>query len=128
MVTDVSSQQDAQALLDESSIGPVVLLKHSTRCGISTRAATQFDQYDDDCDSDPDSPKRARVLVVEYRPVSMWLAEQTGVAHQSPQVMLISGGQVVWHASHFDITADAIADAVSALAADDVDEPADRRS
>lgn len=41
----------------------------------------------------------------EDRPLSLAVAERTGVAHQSPQVICLSGGRAVGHASHYDITA-----------------------
>jgi hypothetical protein len=34
------------------------------------------------------------------------------VMHESPQVIVLRNGQVVWNASHFRITADAVAEAV----------------
>ena len=39
------------------------------------------------------------------RPVSRALAELVGVAHQSPQALLVEDGRGSWHASHWDITA-----------------------
>jgi hypothetical protein len=35
-----------------------------------------------------------------------------GVAHESPQVIVLRNGQVVWNASHFSITAQAVTAAV----------------
>jgi bacillithiol system protein YtxJ len=32
------------------------------------------------------------------------VAERTGVAHESPQVICFVGGKAVSHASHYDIT------------------------
>ena len=45
------------------------------------------------------------VDVVGQRPVSRALAELVGVAHQSPQALLVEDGRGSWHASHWDITA-----------------------
>jgi bacillithiol system protein YtxJ len=44
------------------------------------------------------------VLVREDRPLSLAIAERSGVAHQSPQVICFEGGKAVGHASHYDIT------------------------
>lgn len=40
----------------------------------------------------------------EDRPLSLAIAERTGVDHQSPQVICLAGGKAVRHASHYDIT------------------------
>jgi bacillithiol system protein YtxJ len=44
------------------------------------------------------------VLVREDRPLSLAVAERTGVRHESPQVICISGGRAVGHASHREVT------------------------
>jgi bacillithiol system protein YtxJ len=44
------------------------------------------------------------VLVREDRPLSLAVAERTGVTHESPQVICFVGGKAVGHASHHDIT------------------------
>lgn len=38
----------------------------------------------------------------------------TGVRHESPQVIVIRGGRAIWHASHYGITRDAVAEALAA--------------
>jgi len=44
------------------------------------------------------------VLVREDRPLSLAVAERTGVMHESPQVICLVGGKAVRHASHRDVT------------------------
>jgi bacillithiol system protein YtxJ len=51
------------------------------------------------------------VLVREDRPLSLAVAERTGVAHESPQVILLSGGRARWHASHRAVTLAALREA-----------------
>jgi len=48
------------------------------------------------------------VLVREDRPLSLAVAERTGVEHQSPQVICLREGRACWHASHTAITARAL--------------------
>ena len=43
--------------------------------------------------------------VREGRDVSQALATRVGVHHESPQVLLVDRGEVVWHATHYRITA-----------------------
>ena len=42
------------------------------------------------------------------RPLSQLIAARTGVRHESPQIITLRSGAVVWSASHGDITAGAI--------------------
>jgi bacillithiol system protein YtxJ len=56
------------------------------------------------------------VLVREDRPLSLAVAERTGVAHESPQVILLSGGRACWHASHRAVTAAALRQACAGAA------------
>ena len=44
------------------------------------------------------------VNVIEQRDLSNWVAEQYGVTHQSPQLILIQQGKVVQSWSHYGIT------------------------
>ena len=52
------------------------------------------------------------VEVQRARALSMEIECRLGVMHESPQVIVLRNGQVVWNASHFRITAAAVAEAV----------------
>jgi bacillithiol system protein YtxJ len=55
------------------------------------------------------------VPVQASRDVSAALAERFGIRHESPQVMVVHDGQVVWHGSHFRATAGSITAALERL-------------
>ena len=111
-MTDLTSIERTEQMLGERVNTPLLLFKHSTRCPISAGAWREFYAFRE---AHPGLPIRhVRVLVVEHRPVSEWLAQRLGITHASPQLMLIVGGRVVWHASHFDITRSAIEEALEA--------------
>ncbi len=59
-------------------------------------------------DGHPDVPVYW-VDVKAERPLSRELADRLGVTHESPQAILLRQGAPVWHASHSDVTARAIA-------------------
>ncbi len=40
------------------------------------------------------------VDVLSQRPLSQAIAAQFGVRHESPQILIIEDGEVIWHASH----------------------------
>jgi bacillithiol system protein YtxJ len=82
-----------------------IVFKHSTRCAVSAAAYSQVRSF---LDSRPDVPA-CLVDVIEDREISAEIARATSVRHESPQVLLLKGGRVVWHASHYGITAEAVA-------------------
>jgi bacillithiol system protein YtxJ len=81
-----------------------LLFKHSNRCSISARA---FREYEAFVAAHPETPA-GWIDVVAHRPLSLRVAECTGVAHQSPQALWIRDGAVSWRASHTSITRDAL--------------------
>lgn len=102
MVHDCRTIEDIDRLLKASQEKPVFLFKHSTRCPISASRWRVLQEY-------AEHESRAdfwKVLVVEDRQVSMHVADQTGVRHQSPQAILFFQGSPVWNESHYRITTD----------------------
>jgi len=55
------------------------------------------------------------VDVIHSRPLSRYIAQRTGVIHQSPQAIILRSGVPAWHGSHFDLRADEMARALAAL-------------
>lgn len=79
----------------------VLFFKHSTRCSISATALDRLERAWSPAADERISPYM--LLVVEARPLSNALAQYSGVPHQSPQAVLVYRGQVLYHASHWDI-------------------------
>ena len=48
------------------------------------------------------------IRVVQARPASNFVAEQTGIVHQSPQVILYRDGEAVFDVDNWDITPDVL--------------------
>ncbi|HSR70117.1 MAG TPA: bacillithiol system redox-active protein YtxJ [Acidobacteriota bacterium] len=82
-----------------------LIFKHSTSCAISSFAHREVEKY---LSQHPGAVVH-KVHVIEERDVSNYIARQTSVAHASPQMICLRGGQVEWHSSHFGITAGRIA-------------------
>jgi len=99
-VTDIKAFEE---LADRSKERPVVIFKHSLTCPISAAAYDQMAEF---------AGEVALVEVQHARELSAEIENRLGVDHQSPQVIVLRNGQVVWNASHFKITADAVASAV----------------
>ncbi|WP_124222032.1 monothiol bacilliredoxin BrxC family protein [Aquisalibacillus elongatus] len=55
------------------------------------------------------------VKVIESRRISNEIVRSTGLAHKSPQILLIDKQQIVWNTSHWKITEHRIRKAVRKL-------------
>jgi bacillithiol system protein YtxJ len=91
-----------------------VVYKHSTRCPISALAASEVADF---ADEHPDVPVYV-VDVISNRALSREVAARLEVTHHSPQAIVLAGGRVVWHGSHFDVRAPELAGRVGLLVSD----------
>jgi len=99
----IADRDALEALLSRSHERPVLLFKHSNTCPVSARAYQQMQGVK--------SPVSI-VVVQTSRDLSREVAARTGVPHESPQALVLRNGEAVWSASHFDITADAVEQAM----------------
>lgn len=99
---EITTVEQWEELLKSSADKPVLLLKHSTRCPVSTNALNEFNDYLDAQDELTVNP--ILVKVIESRPVSNRIAEDLSVEHASPQIMLIKDQSAYWNASHWAVT------------------------
>ena|SRR5688572_6796176 len=92
----VESIDSLDRLFKESFVRPVVLLKHSTTCGISSGVYREVGLVESD----------VNVIVIQmHRDISNAIAQRTGVRHESPQAIVLRDGKPVYSASHYDIEA-----------------------
>jgi len=92
---------------------PVLVYKHSTRCGVSLDAQDEIHAF---AARHPDLDIW-QLEVPRQRRLADELADRLGVPHQSPQVILLRGGAPVWHTSHQRITRAALAAQLAAARA-----------
>ena len=97
-MNNLDSRTDLDALIRTEL---AVLLKHGARCPVSARAREELSAF---VRSHPDVPCGS-LEVTAHGDLSKHAAEQLGVEHESPQVFVIRGGKVAWHAEHYAITA-----------------------
>lgn len=102
-MTPITTAAQLAHLLQSSR---AVVFKHSPVCSISSHALREMERF---LDHHPDTPVHL-VDVIAHRAFSRELAETVGVPHQSPQVIVFKDGLPVWNASHFDVTAQALAE------------------
>lgn len=109
MITPLHDLAALEAAIEESRQRPVLLFKHSTRCGTSFEA---FDELQAHLRVSA-APVSYKIITVQsHRHVSDAAAERLGVRHETPQAILLRDGRPVWKASHFRITAGALARAL----------------
>lgn len=99
-ITEAKSLDD---LFARSHDAPVVVFKHSATCSISADVYREVAQY---------LGEIALFVVQTARPLSNEIATRTGLRHESPQAIILRNGKAVWHAAHYDITAQDLSRAV----------------
>ena len=113
-MSDYSLLQTAaeiESLIAQSRERPVLVFKHSLTCPISTAAFREYQQFLENRPAD-DEAVYTLIEIQKAREVSNSIAERTGVRHESPQALLLRDGEVAWHASHWKIKAQVLAEAV----------------
>jgi monothiol bacilliredoxin len=90
-------------LINRSQERPVVIFKHSTTCPVSAAIYNEMERFDGEV---------ALVEVQRARALSREIEKRTGIRHESPQVIVLQKGIVIWNASHWRVTARAVTEAV----------------
>lgn len=85
---------------------PVLIFKHSTRCSISATALSRFERAWDETKAPTLIPYY--LDLIRFRPISSKIADDFGVYHESPQILLIKDGKSVYDESHFGISFDEV--------------------
>ena len=97
----LTEMRDIEEIEKASEKVPVVIFKHSTRCGISRMVLNNFERgYD--------LPKDKQVSVyfldlLANRDISNEVASRFGVRHESPQMIILRDKKVVHYASHHSV-------------------------
>lgn len=97
---DLSQLHQLEDIVEKSSSKTQLIFKHSTRCGISRMAMSQFVKAYDLTEKDLDL---YYLDLLNFREVSNEVGNKFQVIHESPQVLVIKNGVVVAHASHGEI-------------------------
>lgn len=98
----LTSVAQLKMAIEDSTEKPILLFKHSTRCSISSMALNGFIR------SWAGTPEEIDIYYLDllnHRDVSNAIEQQTGVMHQSPQVIVIKNKEVVYAATHSSIDA-----------------------
>ena len=112
VLTPLETVADLDAALARSVVRPVLIFKHSITCGTSEVAREEVEELIESIDREAWPVDLYVVRVQPARAVSNEIETRLRVRHESPQVLLVNNGQVVWRASHYRVTATAMAAAL----------------
>ncbi len=96
---EINSTEELENLFEQSFEKPIVLFKHSLTCPISAGVYQEVSGANADINL---------IIMQRARNVSTEIAEKTGIRHESPQAVIIKDGKPMYHASHYDVTAEDI--------------------
>lgn len=103
--TELNELSQLDSIIEASHGQPQAIFKHSTRCIISRTVKRNFEAAMPD---DHHGVAVHHLDLIAHRDISNAIAARTGVPHESPQLILIDKGEVVYHSSHQHIEASAL--------------------
>ncbi len=105
----LTESSQLENIVQQSKERPQLIYKHSHRCGTCMITKSNLEQ----AAGEKFAIKMHFLNVVKRREASDHIASKLGIRHESPQVILINDGEVVWHASHGAINADSISEKIA---------------
>lgn len=101
---NLETETQWKEIIEQSWQQPVLVFKHSTRCSISVMA---LDRFNRSWESSLESGISAWYLdLLNFREISNLIATETGVEHQSPQLLLMHNGLCEMSETHQAIRLD----------------------
>lgn len=97
----IESEEDLKLAIATSAEKKVAIFKHSTKCFISKTVLKNFEKEVENSDKNVDY---YFLDLLAHRDLSNKIADDLGVTHQSPQLIVLENGVVVNHASHQSIS------------------------
>lgn len=102
---NLTEESQFETINEVSQSKTVVIFKHSTRCGISLHAMSKLESAWNFTENDLDF---YYLDLLNYRNLSNLAASKYNVVHQSPQIIIIKNGQLVYDTSHNAISVDVL--------------------
>ena len=108
----LATPAEVDELVQQSETIPCLIFKHSTRCSISSFAKNRLER---DWEIPVDTVQPFYLDLIANRDASNYVANHFAVEHESPQVLIVHRGQVIYHASHLAITLEEIREQLMAV-------------
>lgn len=100
---DLKQMEMLDEIVEASKHQPVAILKHSTSCGISKMVLRNFEKT---YDLEEKNMKLYFLDLLNHRDISNKIASRFNVPHESPQLLVLKDGKVIYVASHSEIEAE----------------------
>ena len=97
----IESEEDLAKAIESSYHNKIAIFKHSTSCFISKTVLKNFEKEIEATDLKTDL---YYLDLLAYRSVSNKIAEDFGIRHESPQLIVIENGKAINNASHQNIS------------------------
>lgn len=111
----LNSSKQIEKIIELSHVKPQIIFKHSRTCPISSISKARLDNSSGALDN----ADAYYLDLLTYRSVSNDVASILGVHHESPQVIVLTNGEVSYDESHLDISVEDIIDHFNYLANSD---------
>lgn len=98
----LTNKKQLDQIDEESKDQKILILKHSTRCSISSASLNRLERKWNEDNSKQVKPYFLDLL--NHREISDAIAERYKVEHHSPQTLVIFNGKCVFSQSHSEIT------------------------
>ena len=106
----ISTENQVLDIIEKSAVKPQIIFKDSVSCGISAfakeRLINDYGLIENQADFN-------YVDLHAHRAISNFIASKLEVTHQSPQIIVLIDGKVIFRDSHHSIDAKKIADKIS---------------
>ena len=99
-----------ETIHEESKEKPIVIFKHSSRCGVSRMVLREFQR---NYSRNEEQLKLYYLDILSYRELSNEVSIKFQVLHESPQLLVIKDGMLIHHSSHYRIDPRILSDYVS---------------
>ena len=96
----IESAEMLDSLIEKSFEHPVLVYKHSTRCGLSSMVRSRLERS---WVNGPLDVECYFLDIIAFRQISNEVEYRFGVLHESPQVLLIIRGKCLFHGSHLGV-------------------------
>lgn len=103
---ELKDNESLERFIADSHASPAILFKHSNSCGISSFAYREMSQL---------QQLVGLITVQKSRELSDELERRYSLPHETPQVLIVRGEQLLWETSHSRVRAVAVAEALKAV-------------
>ncbi|MEG1669297.1 bacillithiol system redox-active protein YtxJ [Chryseobacterium sp.] len=97
----IKSEEDLKIAIENSYAYKIAIFKHSTSCFISK---TVLKNLEKEIETSDEKGAFYFLDLLAFRSISNKIAEDFGIRHESPQLIVFENGQPINNASHQDIS------------------------